>query len=173
MRFLSQNIRQVVMVLVLLIVAGCAKQEVTIATAKQRPPGSTTTFDVYKSPSCGCCEEWIEHIEREGFSTNIHHPDDLNQLKITKGIAPSYQSCHTAITQHGYVFEGHVPAKFIQQFLVSPPPNAIGLAVPGMPLGSPGMEMGDRFSSYQVLLLMADGSAKVFAEINSSQDQFD
>ena len=83
-----------------------------------------------------------------------------------------YQSCHTAVSQSGYVFEGHVPAKFIQQFLQNPPKNALGLAVPAMPLGAPGMEMGDRFLPYRIMLLNQNGSATLYATVNNAKEQY-
>ncbi len=134
-------------------------------------PSAGATMDVYKSPTCGCCVDWITHIEDNGFSARTYHPQDLDKLKADKGIARHYQSCHTGITENGYVFEGHVPARYIQQFLADTPEGAIGLSVPGMPVGSPGMEIGDRFTPYQVLLLKTDGNAEVYATIESPADQ--
>lgn len=128
-------------------------------------------FQVYKSPSCGCCGEWVEHLNSNGFTTAVHHPDDLALLKEQSGVAPEYQSCHTAVSQHGFVFEGHVPASVMEDFLASPPEDAIGLAVPGMPVGSPGMEMGDRFTPYNVLLLKRNGEAEVYRHIASAEEQ--
>ena len=84
---------------------------------------------------------------------------------------PKWQSCHTAVTKGGYVFEGHIPAKYIEQFLASPPEGALGLAVPGMPLGSPGMEMGGRFTPYDIVLMNKDGSSSVFAHVPSAAAQ--
>lgn len=129
-------------------------------------------LSVYKSPTCGCCGGWIEHVEAAGFDTTVYHPADLNQIKADNGILPDYQSCHTSISKDGYVFEGHIPAKYIQQFLLNPPPGAIGLAVPAMPIGSPGMEMDDRFSPYQVLLINRDGSSEVFAQVGVQENQY-
>lgn len=140
--------------------------EDTLTPADNRIP-----MDVYKSPTCGCCEKWVEHAEQRGFSLTTHHPADLNQLKAEQGIEPEYQSCHTAVSAQGYVFEGHIPARYIHEFLAAPPADARGLAVPAMPVGSPGMEMGERFSPYQVLLLKRDGSAEVFAEVDSPAQQ--
>jgi len=122
-------------------------------------------LDVFKSPSCGCCVGWMRHIEQKGFQTTTHHPADLQQLKYELGVAPQYQSCHTGVSKEGYVFEGHIPAEVMQQFLAEKPDNALGLAVPGMPMGSPGMEMGDRRDDYDVLLLNKDGSSQVYARI--------
>jgi hypothetical protein len=127
---------------------------------------------VHKSPTCGCCLGWMEHMHNSGFSTTPNHPEALAQLKLNKGVELRYQSCHTAVSQQGYVFEGHVPAKFVRQFLAKAPQNAIGLSVPGMPLGSPGMEVGDKFMPYQVLLLKKDGDHEVFAKVDTAADQF-
>ena len=130
------------------------------------------TMDIYKSPTCGCCGKWVDHAEDRGFSLTTHHPEDLNKLKLDKGIAAQYQSCHTVVSAEGFVFEGHIPARYIQQFLAAPPADALGLSVPAMPMGSPGMEMGDRFAPYQVLLLKRDGSAEVYAKISSPLEQY-
>jgi hypothetical protein len=129
-------------------------------------------LEVYKSPTCSCCEKWLEHIDQHGFTSKAHNQIDLSTFKTDKGIAPQYRSCHTAVSKEGYVFEGHVPAKFIHQFLAKPPVNAIGLSVPAMPIGTPGMEVGDKFMPYKVILLMADGSYGVYAELNNYQEQF-
>ena len=129
-------------------------------------------LSVYKSPTCGCCADWVDHIEAAGFTTSIHHPENLNRIKAEQGIAPRYGSCHTAISGQGYVFEGHIPARYIRQFLENPPAAAIGLAVPAMPVGSPGMEMDGRFSPYQVLLLDKDGGHTVFARVATQAEQY-
>ena len=130
-----------------------------------------THLTVHKSPTCGCCLGWMEHMHSAGFSTQGNHPEQLTQLKLSKGIQLPYQSCHTAVSVDGYVFEGHVPAKFINQFLANVPNKALGLSVPGMPVGSPGMEVGDKFMPYQVLLLKDDGTHEVYAQVNSAVDQ--
>jgi hypothetical protein len=88
------------------------------------------------------------------------------------GLQGQYHSCHTAVSEQGYLFEGHVPAKLMQDFLEQPPADALGLAVPGMPMGSPGMEVDDRFSPYQVLLVKKDGSYEVYATIEEQADQY-
>jgi len=129
-------------------------------------------LEVYKSPTCSCCEKWLEHIDQHGFISKAHNQDNLSAFKTNKGISPQYRSCHTAVSKDGYVFEGHVPAKFIHQFLAKPPTNAIGLSVPAMPIGTPGMEVGDKFMPYKVILLMADGSYGIYAELNNYQEQF-
>ena len=120
---------------------------------------------VHKTPTCGCCKKWVNHLEANNFSTMIKDHQNLQKVKEQHSIKPKYQSCHTAVSQDGYVFEGHIPSKFIKQFLANPEADAIGLAVPGMPLGSPGMEVEGRFMPYDVLVLYKDGSSKVYAEV--------
>lgn len=129
-------------------------------------------MDVYKNPACGCCHKWIAHLAENGFITVAHDMDDLSSFKTTNNIEPRYESCHTAISKNGYVFEGHVPAKTIRRFLLEKPKDAIGLSVPGMVAGSPGMEYGDNFTPYTVLLLKKDGSAKAYAQIKIQKEQY-
>ncbi|UZJ42997.1 DUF411 domain-containing protein [Marinimicrobium sp. C6131] len=133
---------------------------------------NATALTVYKSPTCGCCEDWITHMEGEGFEAAIEHPSRMATIKAELGIAPEYGSCHTGVSEEGYVFEGHVPAKLVRQFLDNPPENALGLAVPRMPVGSPGMEMGERFDPYDVLLLKTDGSSEIYARIETPEQQY-
>ena len=90
----------------------------------------------------------------------------MQEVKEKYNIKPEYRSCHTGVSEDGYIFEGHIPSKYITQFLSEQNPDAIGLSVPGMPLGSPGMEVGNRFTPYEVLILYKDGTSKVYAEIN-------
>ena len=90
----------------------------------------------------------------------------MQEIKEKYNIKPEYRSCHTAVSEDGYIFEGHIPSKYITQFLSEKNSDAIGLSVPGLPLGSPGMEVGDRFTPYDVLILYKDGTSKVYAEIN-------
>ena len=120
---------------------------------------------VHKTPTCGCCKKWVKHLEDNSFSMMIKDHQNLQKIKTQYSIKPKYQSCHTAVSKEGYIFEGHIPSKFIKNFLADPEPNAIGLSVPGMPLGSPGMEVEGRFMPFDVLVLYKDGSSKVFAEI--------
>lgn len=168
--------RPIFVLVLMLLLAGCQKGAESTASDGVDSDGlatgsSSADFQIYKSPTCGCCGEWVEHVQHAGFSTAVHHPDDLGAFKSEQGIAPQYQSCHTAVSPEGYVFEGHIPARDMAQFLESPPEGAIGLAVPGMPVGSPGMEVGDRFSPYDVLLLKEDGSSEVFRHVASASDQ--
>ncbi len=89
----------------------------------------------------------------------------MQEVKEKYNIKPEYRSCHTGVSEDGYIFEGHIPSKYITQFLSEQNPDAIGLSVPGMPLGSPGMEVSNRFTPYDVLILYKDGTSKIYAEI--------
>ncbi|MFT4635835.1 MAG: hypothetical protein ACI854_002540 [Arenicella sp.] len=131
------------------------------------------TMTVYKTPTCGCCQKWVDHMSDNDVTSSVVDLANLSSLKAKYGIASRYRSCHTGvvITESGnYVFEGHVPADHVKTFLANPPKAAIGLAVPGMPLGSPGMEVGGRKDYYQVLLLNKDGSSTVYAHVNQKTD---
>lgn len=152
--------------------AEAPKDKDTESAAAQAPGLTAIPLDVYKSPTCGCCGDWVEHAAQRGFTLSTHHPADLNKLKADKGIAPEVQSCHTAVSAEGYVFEGHIPARYIRDFLAKPPAGARGLAVPAMPVGSPGMEVDDRFMPYEVLLLKDDGSTEVYARVTTPAQQY-
>ncbi len=119
---------------------------------------------VYKSPTCGCCTDWVDHLKENGFEVEVTETNNLNPIKIDAGLTPSLASCHTAFVGD-YVIEGHVPANDIRR-LISEAPKAKGLAVPGMPAGSPGMEMGDHKDHYQVLMFNESGQTRVFSEHN-------
>ena len=140
---------------------------ISLSSSEQEYSSSQNKFSllVHKTPTCGCCKKWVNHLEANNFSTMIKDHQNLQKVKEQHSIKPKYQSCHTAVSQDGYVFEGHIPSKFIKQFLANPEADAIGLAVPGMPLGSPGMEVEGRFMPYDVLVLYKDGSSKVYAEV--------
>lgn len=114
---------------------------------------------VYKTSTCGCCGDWIDHLEENGFAAEVHDLQDLTPVKIAAGLKPELASCHTAIVGD-YAIEGHVPATDIKR-LLQEKPDARGLAVPGMPMGSPGME-GPYRDSYDTLLYTRDGGTSVF-----------
>lgn len=128
-----------------------------------RPAFATPArIEVFKSPTCGCCSAWMEHMSRAGFSTDARDVDQdaLYALKARSGITPELASCHTAFVD-GYFVEGHVPARDVQR-LLGERPDAIGLSVPGMPIGSPGMEMVNQREAFDTLLVLRDGSIEVF-----------
>ena len=119
----------------------------------------------YKSPTCGCCSEWVDHMEDAGFVVETHDVSDLAAVKQEQQIPGELQSCHTAIVE-GYVIEGHVPAEDISRLLAERP-DVAGLAVPGMPIGSPGMEMeGTPAQPFDVVSFDAEGNVSVFASHN-------
>lgn len=122
---------------------------------------SATTIDVYKSPSCSCCAKWIEHVKKAGFSVRVHESGNLQASRRAAGMPDKFASCHTA-TANGYALEGHVPASDIQR-LLKEKPKAVGLAVPSMPTGAPGMDVPNS-PPYQTLLVQADASSSLFAQ---------
>ncbi len=116
---------------------------------------------VYKSPACGCCSKWIDHLEANGFKVNAHDVADITQIKLEHEIPRGLHSCHTALID-GYVIEGHVPAEDVQR-LLQERPDVVGLTVPGMRMGSPGME-GPTSEPYNVLTFDRDSNTTVFAK---------
>lgn len=127
------------------------------AMAAQRP-----NVEVWKDPACGCCKDWIAHLEKSGFDVSVHETGN-NAARSGMGIPAKLGSCHTAKVE-GYAVEGHVPAKEIKRILRERP-KAVGLAVPGMPVGSPGMDgaiYNGRKDPYDVLLVLQDGSTSVY-----------
>jgi hypothetical protein len=170
MELVIKGIRWLVLIVLAWGVIACSDSSETVnVPIAEGPVASEIRLDVYKSPSCGCCGKWVTHVEASGFKTVLHHPNDLNKLKADKGISPRYQSCHTAISLDGYVFEGHISADIIHRFLAHPPADTLGLAVPGMPAGSPGMEMGSRYEEYDILLLGKDDSNTIFEHIDGNR----
>ena len=115
---------------------------------------------VYKSPTCGCCESWVGHMRGAGFPVEIRDTQDLDAIKTEVGVPFGQGSCHTAKVGD-YFVEGHVPADDVKRLLTERP-EARGLAVPGMPVGSPGMEQGDARVPYDVLLVRKDGSTTLY-----------
>jgi len=126
--------------------------------------GTAATADemtVYRSPTCGCCGKWLEHVKQNGFSVKDIVTNDVQAIKNSHGVGAELASCHTAIID-GYVVEGHVPASDINKLLQTKPDIA-GIAAPGMPVGSPGMEMGGKADDYDVIGFDRDGKARVFS----------
>lgn len=130
-------------------------------------PGGSPTVTVYKSPTCECCSRWVTHLQEHGFATQIVSERDLRGVRSRLGVPEELAACHTAEVG-GYLVEGHVPASDIRR-LISEQPKAKGIAVPRMPIGSPGMEMGDRTEPYAVLLFGDTNEATVFSRHGTSQ----
>lgn len=127
--------------------------------------GNKPVIEVWKTPTCGCCHDWIKHLQTNGYEVKTHDVSDATKRDYRQrlGLADKFGSCHTALVG-GYLLEGHVPARDIQR-LLKEKPRALGLAVPGMPVGSPGMdgpEYGGRKDPYDVLLVQRGGSASVY-----------
>ncbi len=129
------------------------------AAAPHAAPPVTVT--VYKSPSCGCCSKWVDHMRRNGFTVTVHDVEDVAPMKREVGVPGSLESCHTAIVD-GYVIEGHVPAADVRRLLAERP-KVVGLSVPGMVTGSPGME-GGTAEAYDVVAFDARAGTSVFAK---------
>ena len=119
------------------------------------------TVEVYKSPTCGCCTEWVTHMKKNGFNVSVHEVNNVAPFRRQLGIPDQMESCHSALVG-GYAIEGHVPAADVKR-LLRERPKAKGIAVPGMVQGSPGMEQGPAKDPYQVLLFDAGGKFTVFA----------
>ncbi len=137
-----------------LIIAVALFAAIPLAQAAER-------VEVFKSPYCGCCEKWVEHMRKAGFDVVTKDVNDVPAARKLAGMPDRFGSCHTAKVG-GYVVEGHVPAADVQR-LLREKPKAVGLAAPGMPQGSPGMETNHP-QPYDTLLVQADGSYKVFAK---------
>jgi hypothetical protein len=131
------------------------------AAAQQKPAGPMV--EVFKTPTCGCCQNWVEHLRKSGFNVRTTDLNDLSEIKKSRGVPEQVQSCHTAVVG-GYVVEGHVPASDIQRMLTEKPAIA-GIAVGGMPTGSPGMDFpGVKAQPYNVMSFDKNGATRVFAK---------
>jgi hypothetical protein len=135
----------------------------SIGAAAQTPPAAPAPVAVFKSATCGCCAKWNDHMRTAGFAVNSTDVPDVTPVKDKHGVPPALRSCHTAVVG-GYVIEGHVPADVIKK-LLRERPAVVGIAVGGMPTGSPGMEdpTGKRVDSYNVMSFDKSGATKVYA----------
>ena len=139
------------------VAAGASAASPALAQKRSAPVAVT----VYKTPWCGCCGGWVTHLSASGFAPKVVELQDLAPIRAKHGIADALASCHTGVVG-AYALEGHIPASDIRK-LLKEKPKARGLAVPGMPLGSPGMEMPDgRREPYDTLLVLTDGRTRVF-----------
>jgi len=123
-------------------------------------PAEIAQVTVWKTPTCGCCGKWVTHLRDAGFAVEVHDLEDLGEVKSAHGVPESLSSCHTAVVE-GYVVEGHVPAGDVRR-LLQERPAVTGLAVPGMPVGSPGMEGPDP-EPYRVLAFDSSGRTRIFS----------
>jgi hypothetical protein len=143
------------------LAAGAAAAAMPAFAANQLP-----LVEVFKTPTCGCCGAWVDHLRAAGFPVKVVEVDDTTATRKRHGLPERFGSCHTGIV-NGYVVEGHVPAAEVKRLLATKP-AVIGLAVPGMPVGSPGMEYGDRKDPYDVFLIDKSGRETVFAHYPNS-----
>lgn len=135
-----------------------APQAAAVVQPEKGPP---VRMVVYKTPTCGCCKNWVEHVQAAGFQVEVQDMPDVTPVKNEHGLPQHLASCHTAIVD-GYVVEGHVPADVIRR-LLSERPQVAGIAVPGMPMGSPGMEVpGGRKDPYDIIAFARNGTVSVY-----------
>ena len=135
----------------------------SVASMAQKP--APTVVEVYKDPGCGCCSSWADHLKAAGFTVHVTEKADLAAFKTAHGVPAQTRSCHTALVG-GYVLEGHVPAADVLK-LLKDKPAVVGIAVPGMPIGSPGMEVkGMKAAAYDVVSFDKQGTTKVVASYN-------
>lgn len=152
------RILPIAMLATAVVVLGAAARKPDPAAA--HTPVSVVT--VYKSPSCGCCQKWVDYLVASGFQVKTVDLDDMSEIKAASGVPRSLQTCHTAVVE-GYVVEGHVPADALKK-LLHDRPKVAGIAVAGMPVGSPGMEVpGTPAQPYEVIAWDKAGKASVFA----------
>ncbi len=137
---------------------------VQFGTSGQDANAALPPMTVYKSPTCQCCAEWIDYLRDEGFEVEASDVADMQQIKGQFNIPRELTSCHTGVIG-GYVVEGHVPAEDIKRMLREKP-DVAGITVPGMPVGSPGMEQGSRRDPYNVLTFTQQGDANIYARYN-------
>lgn len=143
-----------------LVAVGVAVSGALVVGATRSDAAPAPVVTVYKSATCGCCKAWVKHLEANGFAVRAVDVDNLQEMKAASGVPGPLASCHTALVD-GYVVEGHVPADLVKKMLRERPQIA-GLAVPGMPSGSPGME-GPRKDRYNVMAFEKGGASHVYA----------
>jgi len=144
--------RILIVLLTTLTVVGSGALLLSAPTEQAEGPSIT----VHKPPWCGCCGDWVDHLRADGFDVEVHEHEDLSPIRTRLEVPLALGSCHTAEV-NGYAIEGHVPAADIRRLLDQRPEGVRGLAVPGMPVGAPGMEMGDRRDPYDVVAFGEDG----------------
>jgi len=147
-----------------LVLAGGALLVTAPARIGAGQGAADNALEVWKSPLCGCCGNWVAHMRANGFTPTIHDQNDVTPIKRKYGVPQALESCHTAVV-NGIVLEGHVPADLVRQLQRQRKTHAdvVGLAVPGMPIGSPGMEQGSRKDKYDVIAFDRRGLTSVFA----------
>ncbi len=164
MRYFSRLLRLVFIAgTVLLFAVGCnSVSKSRTAETQALSPKPTEALVVYRTPTCGCCRVWVERMRAKGFEIRDNVVENVDDIKAQYGLPENLQGCHSTVVA-GYLVEGHVPAEDIQRLLTEKP-NVSGITVPGMPIGSPGMESGDTVEPYASLTFDRDGSTTIFQE---------
>lgn len=157
------SLRHVALLFLVGLLAACS------TTKSSEGQDAENDIIVYKSPFCLCCKEWMTHLEQNAFKVGSENGLDTAAVKQKWGVPATMQGCHTGVWKNQYVFEGHVPARLIRKFLASPPKNSIGLAVPGMPQGSPGMYRGGDFEPYVVYSIQSDGGYRFYEKVTQPE----
>ncbi len=166
---LKNKIYLLVLISTVLIISGC---KASSGASDSESEAQGIELRVFKSPTCGCCGKWIDHMNESGFNALHKNTKSLSFIKDSYDVPKNYRSCHTAVSKEGFIFEGHIPAKFITQFLNDAPEGKLGLVVPGMPVGSPGMEYQEKFNPYTIMAFDKEGNLTPFAEVLTYQEQF-
>jgi hypothetical protein len=146
----------------LILLGGILVVLMAAASPSDPLPAQGPAMTVYKTPTCGCCAKWVDHVKAAGFKVQVQDMDDLTEIKQASGVPIPIRTCHTAVVGN-YVVEGHVPADLVKKMLAEKPKMA-GIAVPGMPVGSPGMEQGNEKQPYDVVLFDKTGKTTVYAK---------
>ena len=146
----------------LFLISGLALAGMVVVSPSDNLPAQGPAMTVYKTPTCGCCAKWVDHMKAAGFKVQVQDMDDLTEIKQASGVPIPTRTCHTAVVGN-YVVEGHVPADLVKKMLNEKPKMA-GIAVPGMPIGSPGMESGSEKQPHDVILFDKSGKTTVYAK---------
>jgi hypothetical protein len=145
------------------VIAACSDKPAEVAQQ------GDNFVEVWKTPTCGCCSEWVEHLEENGFTVKVNDVQNTDSFRAALGMPQQYGSCHSAKIA-GYAIEGHVPAEDIKKLLVEKPADVVGLSVPAMPMGSPGMEhpnFPEKRAEYDVLLVNKGGSYSAYTHYDA------
>lgn len=155
--------RSLTLGLLVIAAVGCSRLNASglLNLAQVSATDTLPAIEVFRSESCGCCGQWVKHMQEAGFTVSETITEDMDAIKQQHGVTDELASCHTAIAD-GYVIEGHIPADDVQRLLTEKP-DVTGIAVPGMPIGSPGMEVGDEREPYTVLSFKGE-TIETFAE---------
>ena len=170
--FLSKMTLSLIIMASMLSISACKEAPKTQSPDQNQEQNTANRFaiTVYHSPTCGCCSKWIDHLKENNFKINSIETTDMEAIKKKYAIPDSLGSCHTGVIGD-YFIEGHVPAKDIKRLLKDKPENIAGLSVPQMPIGTPGMEMGEQKDDFSVFAFSKTGQSHVFKRYTYSEKQ--